>query len=169
MTSAPSTPNRLLHRMIRTLLVLGIAVGALAATATPVRAAAIVSGCFQRPLTDKWFTYLVRVDLRVYNAVRQVWQPTGQSQWIYISNYTDQNGSQGTPTPTCVTFLVPANYQNFITTLVVDHTTTANQTSIAYYGWSGLTAPAGANQVGIFWQPAPVLLNNLSSPYSDWH
>lgn len=172
MTHPPSTPDCLRRRMSRTLLALGIAVCALAATASPARAASVVVGCFQRPLSDK-FSYSVRVDLRVWNAYQRVWQPTGQSKWIVLSNanavtYYDQNGLQGDPTPTCATLIVPAAYQSYITTLVVDHTYTANQTSIAYFGASSQTAPAG-NQLAIFWQPAVVLLNNLSSPYSYWH
>lgn len=173
MTNTPSKNPCLGRRVGSTLLALGIAVGALAATATPADAASIVFGCFHRLATDP-AGYLVRVDLRVLNPYTKVWQQTGQWQWISLRNtnvesYVTETGTvYSPPTLACVTFNVPAAYQNFDTTLVVDHVMTQNQTSVAYFGSSGVATKAGT-QTGILWPSGPVFINNLSSPYPYWH
>jgi hypothetical protein len=133
MKTARPTSGRLRHRIASALLVLGLAVGALASTATPAQAATSVIGCFQRPSLDPAL-WTVRVDLRVWNHVQNVWQQTGRYAFIQISNAG----------PTCVTLAVPAAYQNYYTTAIVDYTYTQSGTTLAWYGWSGQYAAPGA-------------------------
>ena len=124
--------STLRHRIAGALLVLGFAVGALASTATPAQAATSIFACFQRPLADPGI-WTVRIDLRVWNPVQNVWQQTGQYLFTQIS-------SAG---PTCQILVVPVAYQNFYTTAIVDYTYSQNGTTLSWYGWSGQYALPG--------------------------
>ena len=162
MKNALSMSGRLRQRIASALLVLGVVVGALASTATPAHAATFVIGCFQRPSLDP-ATWTVRVDLRVWNPVKQVWQQTGQYAFIKISNAG----------PTCPYFNVPPAYQNYYTTMIVDYMYTQNGTTLAWKGWSGEYAPPGA--VAFPQRTAVTLFSNVSSVdglnihYEYWH
>ena len=153
MKNALSMSGRLRQRLASALLVLGVVVGALASTATPAHAATAIYSCFQRPAGPDPLTWQVRVDLRVWNQVTKAWQYAGQYAWINIS-----------PTaPTCTYFVVPPQYQNFNTTLIVDHWYTKNGATLAFKGIAALPAPPGGT---LFVQtPLPIItyLANLSS------
>ena len=162
MKNAFSTSGRLRQRLASTLLVLGVAVGALASTATPARAATSILACFQRPSLDPT-PFTVRVDLRVWNPVKRVWQPTGQYLFTTIVNTK----------PTCQLLLVPTAYQNFYTTAIVDYTYTQNGTTLQWYGWSGESSAPGS--AGYVQRNAITFFRNVSSVdglnihYDNWH
>jgi hypothetical protein len=145
-----STSGRLRQRIAGALLVLGIAVGALASTATPAHAATSIVACFQRPSLDP-VEFTVRVDLRVWNAYQQAWQPTGQYVFARISNAR----------PTCVLLPVPIAYQNYYTTAIVDYTQTAHGTTLRWYGWSAEYAAPGT--AGYTQRNAVTRFTNVSS------
>ncbi len=160
MTNRFSARGGLRRHMASWLLALGV-IGALTATATPAHAATSVSGCFQRPITDK-FEYLVRLDLKAWSPYTQVVEVV--SSWsMRLSNatvqtYINENGLQGAPTPTCVTIPVPAKYQSYYTTLVVDF---VDQGTLWFKGWSGYWANPGAASPGI--GTATVMMTNIAS------
>ena len=150
MKNALSTLGRLRQRIASALLVLGVAVGALASTATPAHAATSIVACFQRPTLDPT-EYMVRLDLRVWNAYQKVWQQTGQYIFLRIT-------SAG---PRCQLLPVPIAYQNYVTTVIVDYRYTQNGTTIAWYGWSGEYASPGT--AGYTQRNAIVRFNVVSS------
>jgi hypothetical protein len=160
--NALSMSGRLRQRIAGALLVLGGAVGAVAATPTPAQAATSIFACFQRPASDPG-VWTVRVDLRVWNPVTSAWQQTGQYLWAQIS-------SAG---PTCQTLAVPAAYQNYYTTVIVDYMYTQSGTTLAWKGWSSQYASPGA--LGYRQNTAITLFTNVTSVdglnihYEYWH
>jgi len=132
MKNALSMSGRLRQRLTRALLTLGVVVGALASTATPAHAASEIYTCFVRPNLDP-SPMQVRVDLRVWNQVTRVWQYAGWYAWITIQPKVQ----------TCMGVPVPPQYQNFYTTLIVDHSYTLNGTTRAFRGIPALSAPPG--------------------------
>ena len=103
------------------------------------------------------------MDLRVWNHVQNVWQPTGQYLWAQISNAG----------PTCVTLAVPAAYQNYYTTAIVDFMYTQNNTTLAWKGWSAQYALPGTlaytqnNAITKFSNVTSI--DNLGIHYEYWH
>jgi hypothetical protein len=144
--------------------VLGVVVGALASTATQAHATTEIFTCFQRPDADPW-PKQVRVDLRVWNQVTKVWQYAGWYAWITIQPKV----------PTCTRVAVPPQYQNFYTTLIVDHSYTQNGTTLAFRGTPVTPAPPGGT---LFVQmPLPVIVwftvltsaDGLGVHTANWH
>ena len=162
MKNALPMSGRLRQRLASALLVLGVTVGALASTATPAQAATSILACFQRPSLDP-MPFTVRVDLRVWNPVTRVWQPTGQHLFTTISNTRS----------TCQLLLVPTAYQNFYTTAIVDYTYTQNGGTWQWYGWSGEYAAPGtagyAQRNAIAYFRIASSVDGLNIHYDNWH
>ena len=123
--SASRTPEWRRRRLTSALLVLGLTVGSVAMTASPVDAASVVATCFQRTGPTYWVRDQLNVHLMAWTGVR--WEQIGFSQKI------DETG--------CTVFFVPLVHQDkYLFTELVDVGTGGRfyhgYSSVGYFLWN---------------------------------
>ena len=122
--SASATLVPLRRRLTGALLVLGLTLGTIAITASPVDAAGVVVTCFQRVGPNPWFVDGFPVKLQAWNGVQ--WEQIGFSQ------VTDQYGINGLSYG-CTSFVVPFPYQDKLLRTILEQVGASGR---YYFGYS---------------------------------